>query len=100
VAVEARLPKITSDLGWGAAPAGAVRVTEDSPAPSEPGAVLWSGTIVFAKVPPPGTFRVVVREFEQLSGDAPATSDGGTIPVKRLVYATRFAYDFPTTRPK
>jgi hypothetical protein len=99
VTVEARNPHIASDLGWEKAPAGAVQVIEDAPAPAEPGAALWSGTIVFARRPLAGEFRIVVREYEVIPGDPPANSAVTTISVQRLVYATIMAYDFPATKP-
>jgi hypothetical protein len=97
VSVEQREPNLASDLGWKDAPPSAVTVTEDAPAPSEPGAALWAGNIVFAKPPATGQFRIVVREFELLFGDSVAILD---LPVGRLVYAAILGYDFPFNQPK
>jgi hypothetical protein len=91
VTVEARVAGIGSDLGWTPAPAASVAVSEDAPAPSQPESVLWSGTISFATPPRPGDFRVVVREFEQISS---ASSD---TPGGRLVYAAILPFDFPAS---
>jgi hypothetical protein len=82
VTVEQRRAGIKSDLAWEKA--------------SEPEAILWSGTIAFAKTPGPGVFRIVVREYEQLYGDAAGAVD---LPVKRLVYASILSYDFPLKQP-
>jgi hypothetical protein len=92
VSVEQQNPKVLTDLGWAAAPASAVQVTEDAPPPVQPASVLWAGTIVFAKRPSPGQFRVVIRELEQLPVDGP---DGTTDTGSRLVYAAIIAYDYP-----
>ena len=73
VSVETRSMNIASDLDWKPVPSGIVTVTEDSPAPSQPNAALWSGSIVFAKTPKPGQFRIVIREFENIAADAAST---------------------------
>ncbi len=92
VTVERRKPNVLSDLGWEAAPLTEVKVTEDNPAPAEADAVLWSGTIAFVKRPPPGEFRVVIREYERLPVDAGLLdSELG----QRLVYAAIIPYDYP-----
>ncbi len=91
VAVEARVPGVTSDLGWAPAPHTAATVTEDAPAPSKPASVLWSGTIAFAAEPDPGQFRVVVRESEVIEAATPGTS------VNRLVYAAILPFNFAPT---
>jgi hypothetical protein len=95
VSMEVRASNISSDLDWKAAPAADVTVTEDAPAPSEPSAVLWSGSIRFTKAPAPGRFRVVIREFETIAVD-PASQVITDPPVlgQRLVYAAIIAYDF------
>jgi hypothetical protein len=95
VSIETRTSNIVSDLGWTPAAAADVTITEDIPAPAEANAVLWSGSIQFAKTPPVGRFRVVVREFETLLVDAPSqniTDPPGT--GQRLVYASIIAYDY------
>jgi hypothetical protein len=84
VTVERRIPNIQTDLGWEVAPNTDVTVTEDAPPPAELSAVLWSGTIVFAKNPPPHQFRVVVREFERIIVDSTAI---GIFAGQRLVFA-------------
>jgi hypothetical protein len=95
VSVETRASNISSDLDWTTAPVADVTVTEDAPAPSEPSAVLWSGSIQFAKAPAPGRYRVVIREFEIIAAD-PASQVITDPPVlgQRLVYAAILAYDF------
>jgi hypothetical protein len=110
VSVEERTPGVQTDLGWSAAAASVVQVTEDSPAPAEPNSMLWSGTIQFTKTPSPGQFRVVIREFEQLPVDPPpglrplAVRPGRPprpLPIdnvsvgSRLVYAAILPYDYP-----
>jgi hypothetical protein len=99
VSVESRIPTIQTDLGWQPAVASAVTVTEDAPAPSEPASVLWSGTILFTKTPPPGQFRVVIREYELIAADW----SGIVHPIavislvgQRLVYAAIIPYDYPS----
>ena len=54
------------------------------------------GTITFAKAPPRGQFRVVIREFENLPADAASGKiiDPPTT-ASRLVYATILPYDYP-----
>ena len=93
VTVERRMAKVATDLGWEPAPASVVKVTEDAPAPAEPNAALWSGTIEFQKAPPRGQFRVVVREFEIIAIDPPPVI--AIINGSRLVYAAIVGYDFP-----
>jgi len=88
VTVETRVAGVDSDLGWAPAPSDIASATEDAPAPSQPESILWSGTISFATEPPPGEFRVVVREFEQ-TGAIPGTASG-----TRLVYAAILPFDF------
>jgi hypothetical protein len=93
--IETRANNISSDLDWKPAAPADVTVTEDNPAPAEPNAVLWSGSIQFAKTPPVGRFRVVVREFETLPVDAASqkiTDPPGT--GQRLVYASIIGYDY------
>jgi hypothetical protein len=95
VSIETRANNISSDLDWKPAAATDVTATEDTPTPAEANAVLWSGSIQFAKTPPAGRFRVVVREFETLPVDAASqkiTDPPGT--GKRLVYAAIIAYDY------
>jgi hypothetical protein len=98
VTVERHIGQVVSDLAWEAAPAAAVDVTEDSPAPDQPNSILWSGTIHFTKYPPPGRFRVVIREYELLPRDpTPIESASGEVVYgQRIVYAAIIPYDFPT----
>lgn len=94
VSVEQRRhPGVASDLDWEPAPTAVVEVAEDAPAPAQPGAALWSGSIRFAHAPAAGLFRVVIREFEMLEVDEPAER---LLLRQRLVYAATFAYDHPT----
>jgi hypothetical protein len=94
--VEARLPDVAGDLGWQPAAPADARVTEDSPAPTEPDSVLFSGTVHFARRPPPGQFRLVVREFEILEIDPPPTATSHTPEYgARLVYASILPFDYP-----
>jgi hypothetical protein len=94
VTVEQRNPKALTDMGWEVAPVSIVTVTEDAPAPSQPAAVLWSGTVSFVTPPEEGNFRIVVREFERIP-----VYTGSIInpPVlgQRLVYAAIIPYDYP-----
>jgi hypothetical protein len=92
VSVERRIPDIPTDLGWEPAPASVVGVVEDQPPPTEPDAVLWSGSIEFASPPSPGSYRVVVREYERIEVDA--ASDVQMLG-ERLVYAATLPYDYP-----
>jgi hypothetical protein len=94
VTVERRLAHAVSDVAWAVAPTSVVTVTENAPDASEPDAVLWSGKITFAKTPPAGQFRVVVREFERIRID-PATP-GEVTYGERLVYAAIVNYDYPS----
>jgi hypothetical protein len=98
VFVEQRTPKVPTDAGWQPAPSSVVTVSEDSPAPSVPGNLLWAGTVAFAADPKPGNYRIVVREYEQIpiyaGPDAPSTQLG-----QRLVYAAIIPYDVPATVP-
>jgi hypothetical protein len=95
VTVETRAKNIASDLDWKPASAAAVTVTEDAPAPAGANAVLWSGSIVFAKVPPQGQYRVVIREFENILADAASTNlTDPPVIAQRLVYAAILAYDY------
>jgi hypothetical protein len=100
VTVEARMPAVASELGWAEAPASAVSVVEDTPAPSLPQSVLWSGTITFARAPQPGAFRVVTKEFEVIEIDPPAAAASDQ-PVYggRLVYASILPFDFGQKAP-
>ena len=91
VTVETRVSEIGSDLGWTPATPDIASATEDTPAPSQPESVLWSGMITFATEPRPGQFRVVVREFEMI-GTIPGTASGS-----RLVYAAILPFDFPVS---
>jgi hypothetical protein len=94
VTVERRLHNVVSDLAWEVAPASVVTVTENAPDATEPDAVLWSGAVVFAKTPPPGQFRIVVREFERIRIDATIPTE---IPFgERLVYVAIVNYDYPS----
>ncbi len=94
VTVEQRMPRVMTNMGWEAAPSSVVTVTEDQPAPDQPGSLLWAGTVAFNTAPETGNFRIVVREFERIpvySGSA----GGGTQYGQRLVYAAIIAYDYP-----
>ena len=94
--VEARRPDMAGDLGWQLAVPADARVTEDSPAPAEPDSVLFSGTVHFARRPPPGQFRLVVREFEIIEIDPPPASASDKPEFgARLVYASILPFDYP-----
>jgi hypothetical protein len=96
VTVEARHPDINTDLGWEPSSPAQALVTEDSPAPSQPASVLYSGTIRFAHRPAPGSFRVVVREFEVIEADPPPTALSDTPEYgARLVYVSILPFDYP-----
>jgi hypothetical protein len=97
VSVEQRLPGVLTDMGWMPAQAVAVTVTEDTPAPEQPGSTLWSGTVQFKKAPPPGEFRVVVREYERIPflADSGADLNAPAGLGLRLVYAAIVPYDYP-----
>jgi hypothetical protein len=98
VVVQQRNPAVGTDLGWELAPSGTVTVGADTPTPTDPDAVLWSGTIAFANVPQPGQFRVVVAEYEVLQTDL-STIGSETLPAYRLVYTCILPYDYPSTPP-
>jgi hypothetical protein len=93
VTVQRRLAHATSDL----------TVAENAPDATEADAVLWSGTISFAKRPPRGQFRIVIREFERLpvAVDGPIALTRSIIREprygERLVYLAIVNYDFPAT---
>ncbi|MGA7409600.1 MAG: hypothetical protein WBW33_03885 [Bryobacteraceae bacterium] len=95
ISIEKRSGKISSDLDWAPAPATEVTVAEDVPPPSEPSTVLWSGSIQFAKSPAPGSYRLVIREFENIAVDAASQviTDPPAVG-RRLVYAAIIPYDF------
>lgn len=105
VTIEKKMSNVTSDVGWAAAPASDVTVTEDPSVSAIPDAMLWSGSIQFAKSPPKGLYRVVVREYEVLMEDNPNSK----APIlrrkfvllpsyaQRLVYAAIIPYDFPSS---
>ena len=97
VTVQARMNGVSSDLGWTAAAPASVSVAEDTPAPSEPASLLWSGRITFASTPAPAEFRVVVQEYEQMA--TAIAADGTPTYGSRLVYASILPFDFlpPTT---
>ena len=66
------------------------------PAPAEPDSVLFSGTVHFARRPPPGQFRLVVREFEIIEIDPPPASASDKPEFgARLVYASILPFDYP-----
>jgi hypothetical protein len=94
--VQVRRSDVPGDLGWQSASPADVQVTEDSPAPSQPESVLFAATVRFASRPPPGRFRLVVREFEVLQVDPPPTaiSDKPEFGA-RLVYASILPFDYP-----
>ncbi len=102
VAVEHRRDDIESDLAWEAAPSTTVSVIPDAPAPDQPDAVLWSGTIAFVKAPAAGRFRVVAREYEVLPVDPSPLDIVVKLPSlgSRIVYAAVIPYDFPATGPR
>ena len=95
-AVEVRRTDVPGDLGWQPASPAAVKVAEDSPPPSQPESVLFAATVRFASRPPPGQFRLVVREFEVMQIDPPptVTSDKPEFGA-RLVYASVLPFDYP-----
>jgi hypothetical protein len=91
VEVERRVAGRTDELGWEAAGQTAT-VTPLAP-PATTDTLLWNGLIQLSEPPGDGEYRVVVREFELLRGDAdsewPVIQDfrvGG-----RLVYAERLS---------
>lgn len=94
IVVQQRHPLVQSDLGWEVAPNSAVTVTADTPAVTDPDAVLWAGKIAFNNVPAPGQFRVVVAEYEVFQTDPPDMSSSTTTSY-RLVYSCILPYDFP-----
>jgi hypothetical protein len=96
VSIEKRAPDIRSDLGWTPADPGEVTVVEASPAPDETNSALWQGEIRFKTAPPPGQFRVVIREFEihvidPFEGEIVV---GGPNFGERLIYASILTWDF------
>lgn len=94
VTVERRMPNALTDMGWEAAPSSAVTIQEDSPAPDQPGSVLWSGSVTFQSPPASDEFRIVVRECERIriyTGTTGGTPEYG----QRLVYAAIIPYDYP-----
>jgi hypothetical protein len=97
VTVQRRLAHATSDLAWEVASASDVTVAENMPGVTEADAVLWSGTISFAKKPPRGEFRIVIREFERLPIAVARPILGGPRYGERLVYLAIVDYDFPAT---
>jgi hypothetical protein len=95
VTVQERAANIGTDLGWLPAPADRASVTEDSPAPGAPTSVLWSGTIKFADGQDRSAFRVVVREFEVIEIDPPASAaPNGPAYGQRLIYASILPFDY------
>ena len=102
VTVQRRIAGMVSDLAWEIAPADVVSVAENVPDATEPDAVLWSGSITFAKAPPPDHFRIVVREFERIPIDTPKLPligkriYVGPLLGERLVYASIVNYGLPS----
>jgi hypothetical protein len=97
VSVERRMANVLSDAGWEPAPATVVTVVEDPPGSGSLDTMLWSGSIRFAKMPPKGQYRVVVREYEVIRRD-PNLPFAMAVEVaygQRLVYAAVIPYDFP-----
>jgi hypothetical protein len=90
---ERRRPALHTDLDWQPAPVTDVQVVEDAPAPAQPDAALWAGTISFAREPGQGLYRVVVREYETIEIETPRGQRQRY--GERLVYAETFAYDVP-----
>ena len=87
---------MAGDLGWQAAAPADVTVTEDSPAPAQPESVLFAATVNFARRPPPGQFRLVIREFEVLQIDSPLAGISNKPDYgERLVYASILLFDYP-----
>ena len=94
--VETSRPDVAGDLGWQPAAPADVQVAEDSPAPQQPESVLFSATIRFAAWPQPGSFRLVLREFEILQIDPPLAATTDTPEYgSRLVYASILPFDYP-----
>jgi hypothetical protein len=91
VSVQRFMPAIGNELGWTQTAASYARVVPDTPAPAEPDAVLWSGTITFTNAPKPGEARVVIVENEMWPADAVASV--AVPPTGRLVYACYLPYD-------
>jgi hypothetical protein len=102
VSVQKRVAGVLTDMGWEPAPANAVTVTEDSPAPQQPGSALWSGTVQFKTAPPAGEFRIVVHEYERIPylTDSEKTIVAGQYLGLRLIYAANVPYDYPALNPE
>ena len=73
-----------------------MKVKENQPDATESDAVLWSGSVTFAKTPPVAQFRIVVREFERILSDAPPGSGVELVYGERRVYLAIVNYDYPT----
>ena len=96
VTVEARIDDLPTDLGWRTAAPTDVQISEDTPAPSQPEAVLYAAAIHFTQRPHPDRYRIVVREFEILQIDTPAEAMSNKPEYgSRLVYASILPLDYP-----
>jgi hypothetical protein len=79
------------ELGWEDAPATEATVTQfyEGQGLLQPNLALWIGAVTFAATPAPGSYRLLVEEFEYISA---TYTDGGRAP-GRLIYAETFEVD-------
>ena len=92
--VQVRVQKRTPDggeLGWQDAPAAEAAVTQfyEGQGLNQPYLGLWIGAVTFATAPAPGTYRLLVEEYEYISANY---TDGRRAP-GRLIYAETFEVD-------
>jgi hypothetical protein len=92
--VQVRVQKRTAaggDLGWEDAPAAEAAATQfyEGHGLYQPDLGLWIGAVTFAAAPAPGTYRLLVEEFEYLSANY---AEGRRAP-GRLIYAETFEID-------
>lgn len=92
--VRVRVQKPTDlgvELGWEDAPATEATVTQfyEGQGLLQPNLALWIGAVTFAATPAPGSYRLLVEEFEYISA---TYTDGGRAP-GRLIYAETFEVD-------
>jgi hypothetical protein len=81
LSLERRMTGTTDDAGWEAATFPAAPQPDQLPSTFD--GRLWQGTVSLPSPRVPGEFRLVIREFEQLTAD----SDTGFRTGARLVFA-------------
>jgi len=94
VQVQARIPGIDSDLAWQKVPAtvASVEVHREPVASGTEELALWQGRVQFAQTIAANQYRLLIEEYELISGEAPARGAAASGP-GRLVFAETVAID-------